>query len=89
MLSAGSSPQSSRLQFQALQCCDETKCTDAINITIAKNMPEILVTSGEKQIPAFAMKGKREDISHMLSSLFEGDGYASIKKRTIRNRNRN
>ncbi len=51
---------------------------------LKKEAPEILKLSGEKQIPKFAMKGKKEDISKMLSSLFEGDGYASLKERTIR-----
>ncbi|MBS3081529.1 hypothetical protein J4416_01145 [Candidatus Pacearchaeota archaeon] len=49
-----------------------------------KNMPEILEHSGEKQIPQFAMKGKKEYVAGMLSTLFEGDGYASVKERTIR-----
>ncbi len=51
---------------------------------IERTMPEILKLSGEKQIPRFAMKGKNEYLAKMLSALFEGDGYASIKKRTIR-----
>lgn len=49
-----------------------------------KVAPEIMKTSGSKQIPQFAMKGRKEDISQMLSTLFEGDGYVSIKNRTIR-----
>ena len=47
-------------------------------------MPEMLKTSGDKQIPKFTMKAKKEHISLMLSALFEGDGYVSIKERTIR-----
>jgi len=49
-----------------------------------KNFPEILNKSGEKQIPQVLMKGKREYISKLLSTLFEGDGYVSVKERTIR-----
>ncbi len=49
-----------------------------------RNMPEILKTSGEKSIPKFALRGRKEDIARMLSALFEGDGYATIKERTIR-----
>jgi len=49
-----------------------------------KTSPEALKTAGEKEIPSWAMKGKREDIARMLSSLFEGDGYVSKKERTIR-----
>ena len=48
------------------------------------NMPEMLKLAGEKQIPKFIMKGKKEYLAKMLSTLFEGDGYASIKNRTIR-----
>ncbi len=51
---------------------------------ISKNMPSLLRKSGSKEIPEFAMRGRKEDIAKMLSSLFEGDGYAAIKKRTIR-----
>jgi len=51
---------------------------------IMKNMPEIMRTSESKQIPQFAMKGRKEDVALMLSTLFEGDGYASVKNRTIR-----
>lgn len=51
---------------------------------LEQTMPEILKLSGEKQIPPFIMKGKKEYISKMLSTLFEGDGYASVKERTIR-----
>ncbi|MEK6861603.1 MAG: LAGLIDADG family homing endonuclease, partial [Nanoarchaeota archaeon] len=57
--------------------------TNLANFMI-KNMPEILEHSGDKQIPVFAMKGKREYVASMLSTLFEGDGYATIKERTIR-----
>ena len=49
-----------------------------------QNFPEILKLSGEKQIPQILMRGRKEDIAKMLSALFEGDGYVSIKKRTIR-----
>jgi len=48
------------------------------------NMPEMLKLAGEKQIPKFVMRGKKQYIAKMLSTLFEGDGYASIKNRTIR-----
>ncbi|MEK6935497.1 MAG: LAGLIDADG family homing endonuclease, partial [Nanoarchaeota archaeon] len=51
---------------------------------LIKNMPEMMKTSGEKQIPQVLMKGEKENISAMLSSMFEGDGHVSIKKRTIR-----
>ncbi len=46
--------------------------------------PETMKTSGNKQIPQFAMKGRKSDIAQMLSTLFEGDGYVSVKNRTIR-----
>ncbi|MFH1917498.1 MAG: LAGLIDADG family homing endonuclease, partial [Nanoarchaeota archaeon] len=49
-----------------------------------KNMPELMKLSGEKQIPQILMKGERQNISQMLSTMFEGDGHVSIKKRTIR-----
>ncbi|MBI2044910.1 hypothetical protein HYT23_02540 [Candidatus Pacearchaeota archaeon] len=49
-----------------------------------ETMPEILKLSGEKNIPRFIMMGKKEHIAKMLSTLFEGDGYASVKNRTIR-----
>ena len=49
-----------------------------------KNMPEMMKTSGEKQIPQILMKGELTNISSMLSTMFEGDGHVSIKKRTIR-----
>lgn len=48
------------------------------------NLPEILNISEKKAIPQLLMKGKKENISKMLSCLFEGDGYVSIKNRTIR-----
>ncbi|MEK6824973.1 MAG: LAGLIDADG family homing endonuclease, partial [Nanoarchaeota archaeon] len=48
------------------------------------NMPELLHTSTDKQIPQLLMKGRREDLAILLSSLFEGDGYVAVKKRTIR-----
>lgn len=48
------------------------------------NMPEILKLSDKKEIPQILMKGRREDIAKMLSALFEGDGYISVKTRTIR-----
>lgn len=51
---------------------------------ILKNMHEMIRYAGEKEIPKFAMKGEKENIAAMISCLFEGDGYASIKKRTIR-----
>ena len=51
---------------------------------LMKNMPEMMKLSGEKQIPQILMKGEKENISAMLSSMFEGDGHVSIKKRTIR-----
>jgi replicative DNA helicase Mcm len=51
---------------------------------ILNTMPEILRMSDKKQIPQFAMKARKEDLAKMLSALFEGDGYASIKDRTIR-----
>lgn len=47
-------------------------------------MPEILNLSGEKSLPSFIMKGEKENISKTLSALFEGDGYVSIKERTVR-----
>ena len=47
-------------------------------------LPEMMKTSGEKQIPQILMKGRKEDIAKMLSALFDGDGYVAIKKRTIR-----
>jgi replicative DNA helicase Mcm len=50
-------------------------------ITVA---PEMMRTSGTKEIPQFAMRGRAEDIAQMLSTLFEGDGYVSLKNRTIR-----
>ncbi|MBI2047312.1 hypothetical protein HYT26_04100 [Candidatus Pacearchaeota archaeon] len=46
--------------------------------------PEVLKRAGEKQIPRILMKGRKQDIAKMLSALFEGDGYVTIKKRTIR-----
>ncbi len=49
-----------------------------------KNMPELLKTSGEKQIPKVLMKGEKINIAKMLSTMFEGDGHVSVKKRTIR-----
>jgi replicative DNA helicase Mcm len=51
---------------------------------VRTNMPEIAMLSGEKQIPSWVMQGRKEDIKKMLSALFEGDGYASAKDRTIR-----
>jgi replicative DNA helicase Mcm len=48
------------------------------------NMPELLKTSGEKQIPQILMKGEKKNIAVMLSAMFEGDGHVSIKERTIR-----
>jgi len=51
---------------------------------LIKNMPEMMKTSGEKQIPQILMKGEKQNISQMLSAMFEGDGHVSIKKRTIR-----
>ena len=48
------------------------------------NMPELMKTSGEKQIPQILMKGEKQNISVMLSAMFEGDGHVSVKKRTIR-----
>lgn len=51
---------------------------------IEVNMPELLVTSESKQIPQFALRGRKEDLAKMLSTLFEGDGYAAVKDRTIR-----
>ena len=48
------------------------------------NMPELLKLSGEKQIPQILMKGEKQNLSVMLSALFEGDGHVSVKKRTIR-----
>ncbi len=57
--------------------------TELVNF-FKKNLPEILNKSGEKQIPQLLMKGKKEYISKLLSTLFEGDGYVSVKERTIR-----
>ncbi|MFA5333919.1 MAG: LAGLIDADG family homing endonuclease [Candidatus Nanoarchaeia archaeon] len=57
--------------------------TELINF-IEKNCPEILQTSHFKQIPKICMKGAKEDVSKMLSCLFEGDGHVSKKDRTIR-----
>ena len=51
---------------------------------IREVMPEVLRVSGEKSLPGFVMKGRREYISKMLSALFEGDGYVAVKNRTIR-----
>jgi replicative DNA helicase Mcm len=51
---------------------------------LKETMPEILHLSQDKHIPQFAMRGKKEYLAQMLSALFEGDGYASIKERTIR-----
>ncbi|MEK6928258.1 MAG: LAGLIDADG family homing endonuclease [Nanoarchaeota archaeon] len=48
------------------------------------NAPEILNLANKKEIPSWAMQAKTEDIAKMLSTLFEGDGYASVKDRTIR-----
>jgi replicative DNA helicase Mcm len=48
------------------------------------NMPELLSLSDKKKIPKILMKGKKENIADMLSTLFEGDGYVSEKTRTIR-----
>jgi replicative DNA helicase Mcm len=49
-----------------------------------KNAPEVLNTSSEKIIPQTCMKGMKEHVSAMLSCMFEGDGHASKKPRTIR-----
>lgn len=51
---------------------------------LEKKVPEILVKSSFKKIPQLCMKGSLEDISALLSALFEGDGHASKKLRTIR-----
>lgn len=51
---------------------------------LLKNMPEMMKTSGEKEIPQVLLKGQLNNIAKMLSSMFEGDGHVSIKKRTIR-----
>ncbi|MDD5192895.1 MAG: LAGLIDADG family homing endonuclease [Candidatus Nanoarchaeia archaeon] len=51
---------------------------------LIRNMPEIMKTSGEKQIPQVLMKGEKQNIAQMLSAMFEGDGHVSVKKRTIR-----
>jgi replicative DNA helicase Mcm len=48
------------------------------------NMPEMMKTSGEKQIPQILMKGEKQNIAVMLSAMFEGDGHVSVKERTIR-----
>lgn len=49
-----------------------------------KNMPELMRNSGEKEIPKVLMKGEKNNIAKMLSTMFEGDGHVSIKERTIR-----
>jgi len=51
---------------------------------ILKNMSQILKYAGEKEIPQFAMMGEKENVAAMISCLFEGDGYATVKNRTIR-----
>ena len=49
-----------------------------------KNFPEMMKLSGEEQIPQIFLKGEKQNIAKMLSAMFEGDGYVSVKKRTIR-----
>lgn len=51
---------------------------------LEKKVPEMLTKSHSKQIPQLCMKGSLEDIPALLSALFEGDGHASKKLRTIR-----
>jgi replicative DNA helicase Mcm len=51
---------------------------------LIRNMPEMMKTSGEKQIPQVLMKGEKQNIAQLLSAMFEGDGHVSIKKQTIR-----
>jgi replicative DNA helicase Mcm len=48
------------------------------------NFPEIIKTEDEKEIPQVSMKGETNNISAMLSTMFEGNGHVSKKKRTIR-----
>ena len=57
--------------------------TELANFFI-KNMPELLKNADEKKIPALLMKGEKKNIAKMLSTMFEGDGHVSLKKRTIR-----
>ena len=49
-----------------------------------KNLPEILHTAAEKEVPKLLMKGTKENIAAMLSCMFQGDGHVSKKERTIR-----
>ncbi|MBI5002729.1 hypothetical protein HZC31_05055 [Candidatus Woesearchaeota archaeon] len=53
-------------------------------VFLEKTTPEALRHSREKEIPALCMKGRKEDIATMLSCMFEGDGHATKKQRTIR-----
>ena len=50
----------------------------------SENLPELLKMASEKEIPQLLMKGRLENISAMLSCMFEGDGHVSKKLRTIR-----
>ncbi len=63
--------------------CYRYTSTELANF-LKQTMPEMLKTSGDKQIPKFVMGAEKENIALMLSALFEGDGYVSVKERTIR-----
>ncbi len=51
---------------------------------LQRSVPEALLLASEKEIPQLCMKGRKEDIATMLSCMFEGDGHATKKQRTIR-----
>lgn len=51
---------------------------------IQGSVPEVLELAPQKCIPEVCMKGTKEHIAAMLSCMFEGDGHAAKKVRTIR-----
>jgi replicative DNA helicase Mcm len=55
-----------------------------LNAFLQRTVPEALLVAAEKEIPQVCMKGKKEDIAALLSCMFEGDGHATKKQRTIR-----
>ncbi len=44
----------------------------------------VLKSRDEKHIPDKLLKGRKEDVAHLLKALFEGDGHVSVKPRTLR-----